>query len=141
MEVLSCSDRILLHREDTPLQSPLRTYDEHTGPVYDLSLSSNGRAMVSSGADGRLLVTSLDTGNIVQQFKEKQGIKTGRLNRSSDMIATGGDDSIVRIYDIKRKKVQMLSSQAGAIRMIDWKTDTLLASCNQEGEVTIIDIA
>ena len=66
MEILSCSDCVLLHRDDTPLQSALRTYQEHTGHVHDLSLSAPGKAMVSSGADGRVLVTNLDTGHLVQ---------------------------------------------------------------------------
>lgn len=63
---------------------------------------------MTSGQDGRLLLTNIESGHLVQEWREKEEVKTGRLNRTSDMLASGGATGMVRLYHLKTRQQEVL---------------------------------
>ena len=72
---------------------------------------------------------------MISKYEENQRINRGQFNLGSDLIGTGGEDGVVRVYDIKRRVQFQIQKQGGEINGLDWRQDDILASGNAQGEL------
>ena len=77
----------------------------------------------------------MESGGVISKYEENQRINRGQFNLGSDLIGTGGEDGVVRVYDIKRRVQFQIQKQGGEINGLDWRQDDILASGNAQGEL------
>ena len=82
----------------------LRMFKGHTGDVHALSMTSDGRYVVSGGADKTLCLWELKTGKCVRIFEgHRKAVNAVAISPDDSLILSGGARS-VRIWDLKTGK-------------------------------------
>ena len=83
------------------------TLEGHTGPVHSISLSQDGKLLLSGGQDPLLRIWSLDPSDfdtmgreIASYRKHRDWVRTVHLN-SDGRILSGSDDGVLKFWDPK----------------------------------------
>ncbi|MEV5324024.1 TIR domain-containing protein [Nonomuraea sp. NPDC052634] len=116
----------------------------HTDRVYSVSYSPDGRHLVSAGNDGRAMVWELPPGlapRLVHTLRHEGRLWSAAFNGTGSLLATGGDDALIRIYDAATGDLRRIL--AGHNRRI-WSVafspapdSELLASAGDDGVVIL----
>jgi hypothetical protein len=83
----------------------LRRLSGHTGGVWCLAWSHDGRRLATGGQDGSLRIYNAESGDQVAAFDHGAGeneVSSLDWTRDGNRIASGGFDGIVRIWDTAR---------------------------------------
>ena len=119
-------------------------YTAHGGPVRDLTLSPDGRTLVSASFDYSAVVWQAP--DIIEKpvlYAHEAAVNTARFSPNGEILATAGDDG--RIY-IWRKEVLgnddpepiILSGHKGKVVNLSFSNDgTMLASASWDGSIGI----
>jgi len=100
----------------------LQTFHGHQSDVLsiDISPSESGNIFVSGSCDHVSLVWDVRSGQYVQIFDgHESDVNSVRFHPSGDAFATGSDDSICRLFDLRADR------QIGV-----YKKDSIIFSCN-----------
>jgi WD40 repeat protein len=88
-------------REETTTGRPLATLKGHTGTVWDVLLSADGRLLASGGGDGTVRLWETTTGRPLATLKGHTGGVWGvALSADGRLLASGGGDGIVRLWSL-----------------------------------------
>ena len=127
----------------TPIAA-FERYTAHGGPVRDLTLSPDGRTLVSASFDYSAVVWQAP--DIIEKtvlYAHEAAVNTARFSPNGEILATAGDDG--RIY-IWRKEVLgnddpepiILSGHKGKVVNLSFSNDgTMLASASWDGSIGI----
>lgn len=91
--VTACVDgrvRVFELNQKKKHQRPLHEFEAHDAAVFDLA-SLGGEAVVSVGADGRLVVWAVAAGKQVEEFDTKAGVLTAVAAVSHDQLVVGSE--------------------------------------------------
>lgn len=98
--------RPLPDRIDSPL---IKTFRGHGGAVRGITISSDGRKVVSSSYDGTVKIWNAGIGQAMKTFHLGGGeVRAVCLSIDENKIIAGSDDGVIRIYDIDSS--QLLTS-------------------------------
>jgi WD40 repeat protein len=76
------------------------TLHGHSGLVYAVALSADGRVLASGGADGMVKLWETATGQLLTTIRGHSGVAWSvALSHNGRLLASGGDDGVLRLWD------------------------------------------
>uniref|UniRef100_UPI00095F3082 WD40 repeat domain-containing protein n=1 Tax=Scytonema sp. HK-05 TaxID=1137095 RepID=UPI00095F3082 len=81
-----------------PIAQPFKG---HSGSVYSVAISTDGKTIVSGGDDGTVRLWNQQGQPIAQPFKAHKGpVYSVAISTNGKTIVSGGQDGTVRLWDI-----------------------------------------
>ena len=130
---------------------PLQKRIGHTNVVEDVDWHKHHAHLFASvGDDARLLIwDSRNSGNQASQMVEKahaEDVNCVSFNPFNEfMLATGGSDNVVNLWDMRNLKSKMHSfdGHQGGVYQVCWSpfNESIIASCSSDRRVHIWDVS
>jgi len=121
----------------------LKVYNGHGQSVRDVVSSHDNCNLGSASADRCAFYWDVASGTILRRFRGHDSVvNCVKFNKSSNMLLSGGNDSTVRIMDLKSKSyeaVQILDDAKDSIMSIDITDDEITVG-SVDGRIRIYDI-
>mmetsp|Transcript_14774 Transcript_14774/g.28970 ORF Transcript_14774/g.28970 Transcript_14774/m.28970 type:complete len:355 (-) Transcript_14774:456-1520(-) len=116
----------------------------HTGAVYSVAWSRDGRLLASASEDGtvRVFDSELEFKTIVV-LRHPLAVNAVAWSPDGRVLASGGDDKIVRLFDVGKnfEIMHRLSGHQRVVRSVSWSPDgTFLAAGGKEEAIKIWDV-
>jgi WD40 repeat protein len=120
----------------------------HGGPTWGVNgvrFSSDGNHCVFC-SEHRVSLLNIDTGNVIMDFKgHSKNVATINLNRNNTILATGGWDGVVNLWDLKKGRLMYKLSHrktkgCGILSVFISSDDLFLVSGSDNGYITIWNI-
>jgi WD40 repeat protein len=102
----------------TPQAGPERlAFEGHTGPVYNVAFSSDGKQIVSGSADMTAKVWDAQTGKETVTLKGHTGkVNSVAFRADGRVIVSASDDKTVRVWDVQTgKEISILKKHTGPV--------------------------
>ena len=92
----------MLIRWDTASWKPIDRFFHqlHSGPVFTVEYSENGKSILTGGADGTARVWDEESGRELASIHHSTAV-VANFNRHTTVIVTGGTDHTARLWDVK----------------------------------------
>jgi len=79
----------------------------HSGLVYAVALSHDGRLLASGGAEGMVKLWDTSSGQLLTTLRGHSGVVWSvALSRDARLLASGGDDGVLRLWDAESGLLQ-----------------------------------
>ncbi len=110
----------------------------HKGRTDSISFSSDGKKLVSYGGDQKLKIWNIEKPEkLLFDITEHYGEATVVCSPTEPIIASGGDDTIINIYDLEMgKKIQYLNEHLEPINSIIFSLDGKLLISSSSSNTT-----
>jgi hypothetical protein len=134
------------HPEPVSLRQRDSDTDIHSGYVYSVAFSPDGKLLASAGEDGHVRFTSLD-GQTVLEGQHKQAVYSVAFAQDGRFAASGGWDRQVIVWDLKSKTVRRKKSFASRVSSVAFaprqsqNPERLLAVGCLDNKVMLWDVA
>lgn len=121
----------------------VRALATHHWEVEGMAFSQDGRWLVSSSWDRKVRVMEFPSGNQVREFENPSKPYGVAISPDSKIIASGGMDSTVTLWDRQSgKQLHLLSGHSGGISSVAFSPDgKYLASASADGSVRIWNVS
>ena len=121
----------------------LKVYNGHGQSVRDVVSSHDNCHLGSASADRCAFYWDVASGTILRRFRGHDSVvNCVKFNKSSNMLFSGGNDSTVRIMDLKSRSyeaVQILDDAKDSITSIDIADDEIIVG-SVDGRIRIYDL-
>lgn len=115
----------------------------HTYGVNCIRFSPFGTLLASCSTDGNVILWNVQNGEKMSELKHSSGspVRVCSFIPSSAILATGGDDEKIVLWDISTKSaVRILEGHEAMVSALAFTPDSaLLASCSTSGDVMLWD--
>ena len=115
----------------------------HQGLVRCLAFSADGKQMATGGQDGKLVITDLTSGKILQSFKRNTPIFTVEFAADGETVAAGyfPPEPVVRVWNLKDKDFVSLQGHTDRVSTVSLRSDGRLAvTTSLDGSVRLWEI-
>ncbi len=131
-----------IHLWDTEARERLDRLSDHTNSVFDLRFTPDGAHMVSTGADGRLLVWNTEDWTSRQLYQGDYMADAIAIDRQGQRVAMGDRKGEVNIYDRATGTLErMVPVGKAMIQSLDFSPDgKRLAAATDDGKLVMIDV-
>jgi transcription initiation factor TFIID subunit 5 len=87
----------------------------HKATVHTLAFSNDGRFLVSSGSDAKILIWDMANGGLVTILGlHTECVYTLAFSREGTLLASGGLDYAIRLWDFNKLIEDVISEEGGA---------------------------
>ena len=113
-----CGDIIIL---DAVTGSQTAVLSGHTHEINSLDFSSDGKLLVSGGADATIKLWDVQTGGVVKTFHGHE-MQVWSVSISADYarIASGALDNTIRLWDIQTEECYCIIKQQSIVRHVSF---------------------
>jgi WD40 repeat protein len=144
----------LVHLWSTEPTRKVAALKGHTDWVQSLAFAPNGKVLASASDDGTVRLWAVEGSKSGSRaaFKAHRGVFGGEAKKvttvafspDSKSLATGGEDEIVRLWDLTNKKPEeenTLLGHTGNVLSVAFSSDKkMLASCGWDRKVRLWDL-
>jgi WD40 repeat protein/serine/threonine protein kinase len=117
----------------------LASLDEHTDRVRDVQFTADGRVL--SAGDKRVLLREPGA-EPVAVLEHEQRVQTTDIQQNGELVATGGADGILRLWNPVSDEVRSIHGHRGFIFMARFSPDDQrIATSSYDGTVRLWDVA
>jgi WD40 repeat protein len=111
----------------------------HSSTVSGLVILPESKKVLSSGWDGQVMTWSLASGKqAADAWPHSAPLQALAVSADERWLATGGDDGILRVWDLKTRHLRWSDRQRGAILSLDFSANSeLLAVGSADNRVRI----
>jgi WD40 repeat protein len=132
-------------RQATAESRNLATLRDGGGSVYSARSFADGRAVVSTGADGALRIWDVATKRVTARIPGHEGVVTSvRISPNGQQLASSGADGSVALIEMpgSQRRVVVQAPPNGYATTVDYSPDgRLLAAALSDGTVRLVDTA
>ncbi|KAJ2449533.1 Actin- protein 6 [Coemansia sp. RSA 2336] len=120
----------------------LGTFVGHKGAVWSAMLSPDTLRAVTASADYTVKVWNAITGQELVSLMHDNIVKSADFAGSNELVATGGHDKSVRIFDVNRPdKSTIAASHTAPVHSVKWtKHRNMIISADNSRHINIIDV-
>jgi WD40 repeat protein len=120
----------------------------HTGAVFSVHFSSDGKQLASASADGTARLWDVAAGSELKKFgvaaaegERAAALYDVALSANSQTLATGGADALVRVWNVASGQAAApLEGHTDAIYRVTYNAaGTRLVTCGHAGNVNVWD--
>ncbi len=134
----------ILLGDDPPLR--LVVPHDHEGAVNGLSLSADGRRVLTGGKDGTVKLWEVDTGVVIRTFEGHSGaVKAVALSPDGRTAISGDKNGQIRFWDVETGRViDSPSTHASSVTDIEFSPDgalALVSSGNPSDDLVLWDVS
>ncbi|CAK87730.1 unnamed protein product (macronuclear) [Paramecium tetraurelia] len=140
-QLVSCGKSILIHDQS---MDPVLRINPHKSSINCCIWNHNNCVIASCGNDGVIILSRATDGESLLPLEHNgKAINAISFTSSSQYLASGGHDSIVRVWDLKKKTIQShLKGHYSQINSLHWNSaDTLIASASNVGDILVHDVS
>lgn len=142
----ACHDRMPMMR-DAVTGDWIGTWAGHKGAVWSCQVDATGSLAATASGDFSVRVWDAITGQSLVELPHKHIVKTCVFSPNSKRLATGGKESLVRVYDLpyllmpkdggnaSAKEAPIQIKQESPITKLAWLSDTLLLVACQNAKI------
>jgi WD40 repeat protein len=117
--------------------------DLHKGLVRCLAFSADGKRLATGGEDGKLVITDLDSGTVLQSFPRKTAVFTVEWSADGETVAAGyaPPEPVVRLWNLKDRDFLLLKGHADRVHTVSLRSNGRLAvTTSLDGSVRLWEI-
>ena len=114
------------------------------GCIWDVSVSTDGRSLVTAGDDSLAKLWDISTGELIQDFKgHRDGLASARFSPDGKQLLTASDDETVRLWDVKSgQQLYVFTDHSNTVWRAVFSPDgKLIASSSFHGEILLWETA
>ncbi len=128
---------------DTATRERIVEFDHHKDRVHDVTINKDGKKMLTTGWDGRVVLRELYYGGKVSEvFKGEEQVYCAEFSPDEKRIAIGGADNRIRIFDLDGKnEIQLLGHTSSVVSLSFTADGKYLVSGSEDGSVKVWDLA
>ena len=140
--LISASDDRTLMVWNHSDQKVVAKMEGHSRAVNSVRVSHDNRVCASASDDGFVKIWNIERAVDLTNFNEDRCVYGVRFNPESNALATCGEESVVRLYDIRsRFEIKAFKDHQGASNSIDFHpTQPFLISGGEDAKVRIFDL-
>ncbi len=115
----------------------------HSGPIYSISVSPDGKYLVTGG-DSTAKLWETESGRVVRVFKgHNGGVRSVDFSSDGSQIVTGSLDRTAKIWDVKTgKPVKTFSKHSGYVESVAFSPDgNYLMTGSQDKSAILWDVS
>jgi WD40 repeat protein/serine/threonine protein kinase len=130
--------RLLLEEAARPARARLLTLVGHTGKLWDIAYSPDGKWLASASLDNTARVWDADTGVVRATVHHIDRVTTIAFSADSRLVASGDQDHTVHVWDvIAGREVATLSIDTGVRRVAFSPDGTVLLTAPARGVIKL----
>jgi len=145
--ISACHDRMPMVRDGTT-GDWIGTFAGHKGAVWSCRLDPSGCLAATASGDFSCQVWDAITGQSLYQLPHKHIVKTCDFSPDSKVLATGGHEGVLRLYDLTAPKkdpteIRVVDEKEGkkiVICKICWRSDSMVLTGCQDGVIRCWDV-
>jgi len=131
---------------DVDNRKEVRTFSGHTGPVYSVAFSPNGKLLASGSADNTIKLWDIATGQEVRTLSGHSGpVYSVVFSPDGKSLASGSHDKTIKLWNVDGGSVKStFSGHDGPVKAVAFSPDPdgkLLASGSVDNTIKVWDIA
>jgi WD40 repeat protein/serine/threonine protein kinase len=114
----------------------------HDGVINHVAISSDGALAVTAGADMRLVLWDVETGEPIREFVgHMAGVNAVEFSPDDTLIATAGDDEVLALWDVATGEfTTIFEGHSDAVWDVAYSPDgTKLASASRDNTIFLWD--
>ena len=130
----------------SPVGPPLTAHQDEVLSVA-MARSGDDLLLLTTGRDGRALVWNVETRELVREFGDGKahgrGIWCGAFSHDGAMVATGGNDNLVKVWDVKsgELKITLEGHSAGVTGVVFSPDDGRLVTGSLDATAKLWDVS
>lgn len=110
------------------------------GQTRGVEFSPDGTTIAVAKQDGRIRITSVDTGSVVQILQDQGQIESLAFSPAGDVLATGAYTGMLRLWSVQDgSEVRQLDTALGLIGEVRFLEDHLLAATGISGRLLVLE--
>lgn len=117
--------------------------DLHAGLVRVLAFSADGQRLATGGWDGKVVITDLVSGKVLQSFKRNTPVFSVDFGADGETVAAGytPPEPVVRLWSLKDKDFVSLQGHTHNVQSVSLRLDGRLAvTASYDGSVRLWEI-
>ncbi|HTU19960.1 MAG TPA: protein kinase [Gemmataceae bacterium] len=115
----------------------------HERFVRCLAFSADGRRLATGGDDGKLVITDLNSGKVLQSFQRNTAVFAVEFAADGETVAAGyaPPEPVVRLWNLKDKDFVVLQGHTDRVDTVSLRTDGRLAvTTSNDGSVRLWEV-
>lgn len=127
---------------DTETWKPIAKHNHNREYVYSIDWNVDNQTIASSDVEGQVWIWNAVTGKAQRVVDLSMGVPTVQWSPKGDLLAIGGWDNSLRIWDNTHQKMtHILIGHESRLRSVEWHpTKPLLLSADWNGEIRTWDL-
>jgi len=115
----------------------------HTGPVWGVSVSADGKRLLTSSSDRTLRLWDADTGKCLRVFEGHTAkVIAAVLSADGRRVLSGGEDRTVRLWDATTgKELRRMTGQASEVLSVAFGPEGKAISGGEDGTMRLWDLS